>query len=51
MKTATMQLAAAAKTNNLDNLKAAFGDAAKTCKACQDNYRAKQAQHALKAVH
>ena len=41
MKKATTELAAAAKTNNLDNLKAAFGDAAKTCKACHDNYRAK----------
>ena len=41
MQTATMQLAAAAKTNNLDNLKVAFGDAAKSCKACHDNYRAK----------
>ena len=41
MQKATMQLAAAAKTNNLDNLKVAFGDAAKTCKACHDNYRAK----------
>lgn len=41
MQTATTQLAAAAKTNNLDNLKVAFGDAAKSCKACHDNYRAK----------
>lgn len=41
MQTATTQLAAAARTNNLDNLKVAFGDAAKTCKACHDNYRAK----------
>ena len=41
MQAATMQLAAAAKTNNLDNLKVAFGDAAKSCKACHDNYRAK----------
>ena len=41
MKTATTELAAAAKTNNLDNLKVAFGDAAKSCKACHDNYRAK----------
>ncbi len=41
MQTATTQLVAAAKTNNLDNLKAAFGDAGKSCKACHDNYRAK----------
>ena len=33
------KLAAAAKTNNLDNLKAAFGETAKACKACHDNYR------------
>jgi cytochrome c556 len=33
------KLLAAAKTNNLDNLKAAFGPAAATCKACHDNYR------------
>ena len=41
MKKATTELAAAARTNNLDNLKGAFGDAAKSCKACHDNYRAK----------
>ena len=35
------KLAAAAKTGNLDNLKAAFGDAAGTCKACHDAYRNK----------
>jgi cytochrome c556 len=29
----------AAKTGNLDNLKAAFGSAAQTCKACHDNFR------------
>ena len=33
------KLLAAAKTNNLDNLKAAFGPAAATCKACHDSYR------------
>jgi cytochrome c556 len=33
------KLAAAAKTNNLDTLKAAFGTAAGTCKACHDNFR------------
>ena len=37
----SVKLAAAAKTGNLDNLKAAFGAAAGTCKACHDNYRAK----------
>ena len=34
-----VKLAAAAKTGNLDNLKAAFGEAAKTCKACHDAFR------------
>lgn len=34
-----VKLAAAAKTGNLDNLKAAFGSAAPTCKACHDNFR------------
>ena len=33
------KLAAAAKTGNLDNLKAAFGPAAGTCKACHDDFR------------
>ena len=33
------KLVAAAKTGNLDNLKAAFGSAAPTCKACHDNFR------------
>lgn len=33
------KLAAAAKTGNLDNLKAAFGATAGTCKACHDVYR------------
>ena len=35
----TGKLLAAAKTNNLDNLKKAFGDTAGTCKACHDNFR------------
>jgi cytochrome c556 len=35
----TTKLLAAAKTNNLDNLKTAFGSAAGTCKACHDNFR------------
>ena len=33
------KLAAAAKTGNLDSVKAAFGSAAQSCKACHDNYR------------
>jgi cytochrome c556 len=35
----TGKLLAAAKTNNLDNLKKSFGDTAATCKACHDAYR------------
>ncbi|HEY2976325.1 MAG TPA: cytochrome c, partial [Burkholderiaceae bacterium] len=34
-------LDAAAKSGNLDAIKAAFGDAGKTCKACHDNFREK----------
>lgn len=37
----SVKLAAAAKTGNLDNLKAAFGATAGTCKACHDAYRGK----------
>jgi len=33
------KLAAAARTQNLENLKAAFGETAKTCKNCHDNFR------------
>ena len=33
------KLVAAAKTNNLDTLKAAFGEVGKTCKGCHDEYR------------
>lgn len=33
------KLLAAAKTNNLDNLKTAFGATAGTCKACHDAFR------------
>ena len=33
------KLAAAAKTGNLDNLKASFGATAGTCKACHDAFR------------
>lgn len=39
MQAELIKLAAAAKTGNLDNLKAAFGPAAGTCKACHDNFR------------
>lgn len=35
----TAKLLAAAKTQNLDNLKAAFGPTAATCKACHDAFR------------
>ena len=35
----TTKLLAAAKTNNLDNLKTAFASTAGTCKACHDTYR------------
>lgn len=33
------KLAAAGKTGNLDQIKAAFGDTANSCKACHDAYR------------
>ena len=39
MQAEVQKLAAAAKTGNLDNLKAAFGPAAQSCKACHDEYR------------
>jgi cytochrome c556 len=35
----TTKLVAAAKTNNLDNLKTAFGATGAACKACHDNFR------------
>lgn len=34
-----VKLNAAAKTGNLDAIKAAVGDTGKACKACHDNYR------------
>jgi cytochrome c556 len=40
-QTEVAKLAAAAKTGNLDNLKAAFGPAAETCKSCHDAFRSK----------
>ena len=39
MQEETAKLAAAAKANNLDQLKAAFGAAAGTCKSCHDDFR------------
>ncbi len=39
MQAEMAKLAAAAKTGNLDNLKAAFGPTAATCKACHDDFR------------
>ncbi len=39
MQEETAKLATAAKASNLDSLKAAFGDAAKSCKNCHDSYR------------
>jgi len=39
MQDAVGKVAVAAKSGNLDSLKAAFGPAAQTCKACHDNFR------------
>ena len=39
MQAEVTKLAAATKTGNLDNVKAAFGAAGQTCKACHDDYR------------
>lgn len=39
MQDEVAKLAAAAKTNSLDNLKGAFGEVGKTCKGCHDEYR------------
>lgn len=39
MQDEVTKLVAASKTNNLDNLKAAFGEVGKTCKGCHDNFR------------
>ena len=39
MQEETAKLAAAAKTNSLDNLKAAFGPVGQTCKGCHDDFR------------
>jgi cytochrome c556 len=39
MQVEVTKLAAAAKTGNLESVKASFGTAAQSCKACHDNYR------------
>ena len=39
MQDEVVKLSAAAKTNNLDQVKTAFGAAAGTCKACHDDFR------------
>jgi cytochrome c556 len=39
MQDEVVKLQAATKTGSLDQIKAAFGDAGKACKACHDNYR------------
>ena len=39
MQEEVAKLLAAAKTNSLDNVKAAFGEVGKSCKGCHDNYR------------
>lgn len=39
MQSEVSKLAAATKTGNLDNIKASFGPAAGTCKACHDDFR------------
>lgn len=41
MQAEVTKLVAAAKTGNLDSLKAAFGATAETCKACHNAFRAK----------
>ena len=41
MQAETVKLAAAAKSGNLDQLKAAFGPAAASCKACHDSFRSR----------
>jgi cytochrome c556 len=42
MQDEIVKLAAAAKTGNLDQIKAAFDGAGKSCKSCHDDYREKQ---------
>lgn len=39
MQEEVVKLSAAAKSGNLDQVKAAVGEVGKSCKACHDNYR------------
>ncbi len=39
MQDEMVKLVAATKTNNLDNVKAAFGGVGQACKGCHDDYR------------
>jgi cytochrome c556 len=39
MQDEVVKLQTAAKSGNIDQIKAAFGDAGKACKGCHDNYR------------
>jgi cytochrome c556 len=39
MQVEVVKLSAAAKSGNLDQVKAAVGEVGKSCKACHDNYR------------
>jgi cytochrome c556 len=39
MQEEVAKLLAASKTNNLDNIKTAFGGVGQACKACHDNFR------------
>ena len=39
MQEEVAKLATASKANNLDTLKAAFGEVGKTCKGCHDDFR------------
>jgi cytochrome c556 len=39
MQDEMVKLSAAAKSGNLDQIKAAFGPVGQSCKACHDNYR------------
>jgi cytochrome c556 len=41
LEDATVKLAAAARTGNQDAVKAAYGAAGETCKACHDDFRKK----------
>jgi cytochrome c556 len=39
MQDEVAKLLAAARTNNLDNIKGVFGEVGKTCKGCHDDFR------------